>query len=363
MEKNSLITSLTEAIDQSKGDLGRNQYLLKRIKENKEIFNSDKQYLERILDLKIPGKIEAQVQKKDEPVFRNPNLIKCATCDKEIKLEEKSSRHRNVWHHETCYKVIPQNKYEQKEIKFEKDQGNIILENIQLETTHEEKPIIEEPISEHRQTKKVKQDPVLFLLAGTILAFLFTAAYLLIGSFSVVAMFLGGVLVMYQLIDSKKWSKPKYRNIKRAPAIFPMFMLFLPFGLAGVLAIEGYTAWESAYRAVILWGLTLVFWSTLLMIPLSVYSKNKEFQVPTSPHTPMVTILIPAYNEEKVIANTIESTLEINYPNKDIIVIDDGSKDNTLQIAKRYQDKGVKVLTKPNGGKATAPVSQIRIFE
>jgi len=90
------------------------------------------------------------------------------------------------------------------------------------------------------------------------------------------------------------------------------------------------------------------------MIPLSVYSKNKEDQVPTTPNTPLVSILIPAYNEEKVIANTIESTLEINYPHKDIIVIDDGSKDNTLMIAKRYQDKGVRVLHKTNGGKATA---------
>ena len=54
MDKNFLITILAEAIEQSKGDWGRNQYLLKRIKENKEIINSDKLYLERISGLKIP---------------------------------------------------------------------------------------------------------------------------------------------------------------------------------------------------------------------------------------------------------------------------------------------------------------------
>ncbi|MEK0348093.1 MAG: glycosyltransferase, partial [Nitrosopumilus sp.] len=178
--------------------------------------------------------------------------------------------------------------------------------------------------------------------------------YLLIGSFSLVAMILGGALVLYQLLDAKKWGTKKFRTGRKIPAVFPMFLLFLPFGLAGILAFEGYTAWESGYRAVILWGLTLVFWSTLLMIPLAVYSKNKEDNIPTTPHTPLVTIIIPAYNEEKVIANTIESTLEINYPNKDIIVVDDGSKDNTLLIAKKYQDKGVKVLHKINGGKASA---------
>lgn len=113
---------------------------------------------------------------------------------------------------------------------------------------------------------------------------------------------------MYQLLDSKKWGKPKYRTGRRVPAIFPMFLLILPFVLGGILAYEGYTLWESAYRSAILWGLTLVFWSTLLMIPLSAYSKNKEDQIPTTPHTPVIRIIIPAYNEEKVIANTIEYT-------------------------------------------------------
>ena len=48
MDKNFLITILAEDIEQSKGDPGRNEYLLKRINENKKIFNSDKLYLERI---------------------------------------------------------------------------------------------------------------------------------------------------------------------------------------------------------------------------------------------------------------------------------------------------------------------------
>jgi len=240
--------------------------------------------------------------------------------------------------------------------KTKTEKTNVILENINSETIlQKEKPANKKTIVEsHRQSLKIKHDPVLILLALTIFTFLFSASYLLIGSLSLAAMFLGGTLVMYQLLDAKKWGTKKFRTGRKIPAVFPMFLLFLPFGLAGMLAYEGYTAWESGYRAVILWGLTLVFWSTLLMIPLSVYSKNKEDNVPTTPHTPLVSIIIPAYNEEKVIANTIESTLEINYPNKDIIVVDDGSKDNTLQIAKRYQDKGVKVLHKTNGGKASA---------
>ena len=355
MDKNFLITILAEAIEKSKGDWGRNQYLLKRIRQNKEIINSDKLYLERISGLKsteITDKQYQQILKKDKSIY---DLVKCTTCNKEIKMDDKSVRDRTLWHHETCQKIISKNKYDQKETEFTKDQKNIILENLDSKhATHKEKSVLEKPILKHRQSPKVKHDPVLIVLAVTIFVFLISAAYLLIGSLSVVTMVLGGSLVMYQLLDARKWGTKKYRTGRKAPAIFPIFLIFLPFGLAGILAYEGYTAWESGYRAIILWGLTLVFWSTLLMIPLSVYSKNKEDQVPTTPNTPLVSILIPAYNEEKVIANTIESTLEINYPHKDIIVIDDGSKDNTLQIAKKYQDTGVRVLHKENGGKATA---------
>ena len=362
MDNNFLIDRLSEAIKQSKGDFGRNQYLLKRIKQNKKISNSDKLYLERISGLKIPeitDKIDNQYQQipeKDKSVSPILDLVKCSTCNKEIKMDQKSTRQKNLWYHETCYKTIPEKKPKEEKRKIEKVQKSIILENVDSKTIlQKEKPAIKKTIVEpHRQSLKIKHDPVLILLALTIFTFLFSASYLLIGSLSLAAMFLGGSLVMYQLLDARKWGTKKFRTGRKIPAIFPMFLLFLPFGLAGMLAYEGYTAWESGYRAVILWGLTLVFWSSLLMIPLSVYSKNKEDNLPTTPHTPLVSIIIPAYNEEKVIANTIESALEINYPNKDIIVVDDGSKDNTLQIAKRYQDKGVKVLHKTNGGKASA---------
>jgi peptidoglycan-N-acetylglucosamine deacetylase len=74
---------------------------------------------------------------------------------------------------------------------------------------------------------------------------------------------------------------------------------------------------------------------------------------------PLVAVLIPAYNEEKVIERTIQGALDSDYPNLHVIVIDDGSKDRTLEIARRTfaaEEKAGKVviLTKPNGGKAGA---------
>ncbi|HEX6466154.1 MAG TPA: glycosyltransferase, partial [Terriglobales bacterium] len=74
---------------------------------------------------------------------------------------------------------------------------------------------------------------------------------------------------------------------------------------------------------------------------------------------PPIAVLVPAYNEEKVIARTITSVLNSTYKNLRIIVIDDGSKDRTYEIARttfaREIEKGkVLVLTKPNAGKAEA---------
>ena len=53
---------------------------------------------------------------------------------------------------------------------------------------------------------------------------------------------------------------------------------------------------------------------------------------------PLVSIIIPAFNEEKTLAKTIDSVLGLNYPeNKlEIIIVNDGSKDDTLKIAKSF---------------------------
>jgi len=202
--------------------------------------------------------------------------------------------------------------------------------------------------------KKVKHDPVLFLIAGVLFAFIVWAPFVLVAGFSSGAMILGGGLVIYQLYDARRWAKSDFRSRKHMPGIFSVLILILPFAFGAILGYEGYTLWDSAYRAIILWGFTITFWSVMLMVPLSLYSKHKEDQTPPTLEHKFITIIIPAYNEEKVIARTIESTMEIDYPQKEVIVVDDGSKDNTLRIAKSYEQDGVKVLHKENGGKASA---------
>lgn len=68
----------------------------------------------------------------------------------------------------------------------------------------------------------------------------------------------------------------------------------------------------------------------------------------------LVSILIPAYNAEKWIADTIKSAIGQTWPNKEVIIVDDGSKDRTLQIAKQFESKSVKVISQENKGAAAA---------
>lgn len=69
---------------------------------------------------------------------------------------------------------------------------------------------------------------------------------------------------------------------------------------------------------------------------------------------PLVSILIPAYNSERWIAETIESGLAQTWPRTEIVVVDDGSADKTAEIARRYESGKVSVSSQANRGAAAA---------
>ena len=87
------------------------------------------------------------------------------------------------------------------------------------------------------------------------------------------------------------------------------------------------------------------------------FRTRKNFAGPE--YAPRVAVLIPAYNEEKVIVRTIRSVMMSSYKNIRIIVIDDGSTDDTFDAARDAYPADIAsgrltVLSKPNGGKADA---------
>jgi hypothetical protein len=69
---------------------------------------------------------------------------------------------------------------------------------------------------------------------------------------------------------------------------------------------------------------------------------------------PLVSVLIPAFNAEKWIADTLRSALAQTWPHKEIIVIDDGSRDRTLTIARQFEPQGVRVAVQSHQGAAAA---------
>lgn len=69
---------------------------------------------------------------------------------------------------------------------------------------------------------------------------------------------------------------------------------------------------------------------------------------------PLVSILIPCYNAEAWLVETLESVLAQTWTNKEIIIVDDGSKDNTLTVAKIFESPIVKVISQENRGQSAA---------
>lgn len=77
----------------------------------------------------------------------------------------------------------------------------------------------------------------------------------------------------------------------------------------------------------------------------------------------LISVIIPAYNAENFIGECLEKLLGQNYDNFEVIVVNDGSKDNTLEIAQSYADKDdrVKILNQENGGTAVARLNGVSI--
>ena len=96
---------------------------------------------------------------------------------------------------------------------------------------------------------------------------------------------------------------------------------------------------------------------SVLMVLLALWAGRPKPPVPShADFRPKVTVIIPAFNEERVIEASVRRILESSYPYLDVIVVDDGSKDRTSAIvAAAFGDNPrVKLMTLANGGKARA---------
>lgn len=106
----------------------------------------------------------------------------------------------------------------------------------------------------------------------------------------------------------------------------------------------------------VVWGLyavVLYISFFLLLVFLEKGSLKEEVEWPDE--WPSVSVIIPAYNEGDTIGMTIESVDAVEYPDYEIIVVNDGSEDNTREVAEKYEEEGViTLINQENQGKGAA---------
>ncbi len=94
----------------------------------------------------------------------------------------------------------------------------------------------------------------------------------------------------------------------------------------GIFAIYYVVAINSLYFIIMMFS----FKNIMSILKNSIYSRFQTLS--GSEYVPPISILVPAYNEELTIIENVRSLLSLNYPRYEVIVVNDGSKDGTLQV-------------------------------
>lgn len=81
----------------------------------------------------------------------------------------------------------------------------------------------------------------------------------------------------------------------------------------------------------------------------------------TTVRQPLVSVVIPCHNAASWLGETLESVIAQTWLNREVLLIDDGSTDDSLTIARRFEDRGVRVVTQPNRGAAAARNHGLRL--
>jgi cellulose synthase/poly-beta-1,6-N-acetylglucosamine synthase-like glycosyltransferase len=182
----------------------------------------------------------------------------------------------------------------------------------------------------------------------------------------------------YQIALDNRETKPPKRNIGmeklRTIFISGIISLFLIITIVltlplTVLTWSGLFVYSSIVSLVIFLFVLLIRYFSILFAAyffIARYTAQKK-----EGYYPFISIIVPVFNEGKVLRYSIDSLLDIDYPNYEIIIVNDGSNDDTAQVGESlvgYQ-KGrsglvkVSLINRPNGGKAKALNAGIQYSE
>ena len=179
------------------------------------------------------------------------------------------------------------------------------------------------------------------------------------------------VIELYYLKSSRTTESKKKKFIRKifVSGITSIFLLLLIiYSLPKtVLSVSALIEYSIIVSLVIFLLILLVRYFALLIFS---YLYLNEYTFKNDKNfNPFVSIIIPVFNEEKILDMTIESLLKLNYSAYEIIIVNDGSNDNTQEIAERlvgyrsgiYNKIKISLINKENNGKSTALNAGIKI--
>jgi peptidoglycan-N-acetylglucosamine deacetylase len=113
---------------------------------------------------------------------------------------------------------------------------------------------------------------------------------------------------------------------------------------------------RSGIAFIFIVGICLVSARALIIGLLALAEKLRPAPAKHPDYQPWVSVLIPAYNEESVIVETVRAALSSQYAKLEVLVVDDGSQDRTVELVRQEfgRDPRVRLLTQPNHGKPSA---------
>ncbi len=114
---------------------------------------------------------------------------------------------------------------------------------------------------------------------------------------------------------------------------------------------------KKAIGILFLWAIYLTLARSLVFGFLAVLQKRRARRARFDPEfRPPVSVIMAAFNEDKVIVRTVNSILSNGYDHLELVVVDDGSKDATLEVLRQNfgNNPQVRILAQPNGGKSSA---------
>ncbi len=160
----------------------------------------------------------------------------------------------------------------------------------------------------------------------------------------------------------EKDPKKKYLNrmiISGILSIVLILVIYFTLPLT-ILSLTSLIEYSVIVALMMFMLILLIRYFSLLVLS---YLNNNEYTFINPPEiNPFVSIIVPIYNEDKVLRDSIESLLNLEYDNYEIIMVNDGSSDNTAEVAEslvglqrgKYSDVKVTLINKQNAGKAIA---------